>query len=99
MTVDASRSCLGLRNLHRIGDPADSGCEGSPDRDRAPSLAQQQRVRWFAGASLWMRSRVSSDQPAAGGTRRAMAQMKPASSRAIAAVTTLAGLPLRASLR
>src|SRR5436309_5988758 len=28
-----------------------------------------------------------------------MAQMKPASSRAIAAVTTLAGLPLRASLR
>src|SRR6516165_6366052 len=34
-----------------------------------------------------------------GGTRRAMAQMKPASSRAIAAVTTLAGLPQRASLR
>src|SRR5216683_2467220 len=24
------------RNLRRIGDPADSGCEGSPDRDRAP---------------------------------------------------------------
>jgi hypothetical protein len=46
-----------------------------------------------------MRSRVSSDQPAAGGTRPAIAQMKPASSRAIAAVTTLAGLPLRASFQ
>jgi hypothetical protein len=34
------------------GDPADRGCEGSPDRARAPSPAQQQRVRWFAGASL-----------------------------------------------
>jgi hypothetical protein len=46
-----------------------------------------------------MRSRVSSGQFVAGGTRLAMAQMKPASSRAIAAVTTLAGLPQRASLR
>src|SRR5437879_11773726 len=26
------------RNLRRIGDPADSACEGSPDRDRAPAL-------------------------------------------------------------
>jgi hypothetical protein len=34
-----------------------------------------------------------------GDRHRAMAQIKPASSRAIAAVTTLAGLPLRASLR
>jgi hypothetical protein len=39
-------------NELRIGDPADSGCEGSPDRARAPSLARQQRVGWFAGASL-----------------------------------------------
>jgi hypothetical protein len=46
-----------------------------------------------------MRSRVCPDQLAAGGTRRAMAQMKPASSRAIAAVTTLAGLPLRPPIR
>ena len=52
-------------------------------------------ARWRLPA---MRSRVSCDQPAADGTRRAMAQMKPASSRAIAAVTTLAGLPLWASL-
>jgi hypothetical protein len=44
-----------------------------------------------------MQSPVSGDQPTAGGTRWAMAQMKPASSRATAAVTTLAGLPLRAS--
>ena len=27
--------------LRRIDDPADSGCEGSPDRGRAPSLAWQ----------------------------------------------------------
>jgi hypothetical protein len=40
------------RNLRRVGDAADSGCVGSPDRDRAPSLAQQQDVGWFAGASL-----------------------------------------------
>src|ERR1700724_4784772 len=40
------------RDQRRIGDPADSGCEGSPDRDRAPNLARKQRVRWFAGASL-----------------------------------------------
>jgi hypothetical protein len=39
-------------DLRRIGDPADSGCEGSPNRDRAPCRAWQQRVEWFAGASL-----------------------------------------------
>src|SRR6516225_9235754 len=43
-----------------------------------------------------MRSRISSDQPAAGGARWVMAQMKPANSRAIAAVTTLAGSARRA---
>ena len=41
----------------------------------------------------------SSGQLAVTGTRRVMAQMKPVSSRAIAAVTTFAGLPVRASLR
>src|SRR5215475_3943988 len=40
------------RSLRRIGDPADSGCEGSPDRDRAPSLARKKLVGWFASASL-----------------------------------------------
>jgi hypothetical protein len=49
MTVDASRSCLGLE---ACGDPADSGRKGSPDRDRAPSPARKKRVGWFAGASL-----------------------------------------------
>jgi hypothetical protein len=38
-----------------------------------------------------MRSRAFPDQPAAGGTHRAMAQMKPVNSRAIAVVTILAG--------
>jgi hypothetical protein len=39
-------------NLRRIGDPADSGCEGSPDRDRAPSFARKEHVGWFASASF-----------------------------------------------
>jgi hypothetical protein len=37
-----------------------------------------------------MRSRVSSDQPAVGGTRRAMAQMKPAGTVNLAGLTALA---------
>jgi transposase-like protein len=65
---------------------------------RAPSPVRRQHVGWFAGASLRC-DHGSCAQPAAGGTRRAMAQMKPANSRAIAAVTILAGWPLRASLR
>jgi hypothetical protein len=48
---------------------------------------------------LWLRSCGFSAQPAAGGTLRAMAQTNPASSRAIAVVTILAGLPVRASRR
>ena len=84
--------------LRRIGDPADSGCEGSPDRDRAPSLARKKHVDWFAGASLEC-NHMAPDQAAGTGTCPATAQTKPASSRAIAVVTTLAGLPLEASLR
>jgi hypothetical protein len=38
------------RSQHRIGDPAYSGREGSPDRDRASGLAKL--VEGFAGASL-----------------------------------------------
>ena len=53
-------------------------------------------VRWHL---LWMQSRGFSDQPAGTATCRAMAQTKPVSSRAIAVVTTLAGLAARASLR
>lgn len=98
MTVDASWSCLGLATsvgsvirqivvtrvlLTAAAPPALPGSSVSSG-SLAPPLDAVTRF---------------SDQPAAGGTRWAMAQMKPASSRAIAAVTTLAGLPLRASLR
>ena len=48
---------------------------------------------------LSMQSRAFFDQPVVTVTCRAMAQTKPDSSRAIAVVTTLAGLPVRASLR
>ena len=54
-------------------------------------------VRWHL--LLWMRSCGLFDQPAGIVTCRAMAQTKPDSSRAIAVVTTLAGLPVRASRR
>src|ERR1700739_4000226 len=98
MTADTSRSCLGLATsvgsaIRQIVDTRVLLTAAVP-----PALpgGACRVVRWRL---LWMRSHVCSDQPAAGGTRRAMAQMKPASSRAIAAVTTLAGLPLRASLR
>ncbi len=99
MTVDASRSCLGLGT-----------CIGSAIRQivlarvlprvRAPSLARKLHV-WVARwrLLLWIRSRSFSDQPAVTVTWRAMAQTKPDSSRAIAVVTTLAGLPARASRR
>ena len=53
-------------------------------------------VRW---PLPWLRSRVCLGQRAAGDISRATAQTKPANSRAIAAVTTLAGLPARASRR
>jgi len=99
MTVDASRSCLGLGPASDRNDPADSGGEGSPDRDRAPSLARKSHVGWFAGASIWLRPLVLCDQSVVTVTCRAMAHTKPASSRAIAVVTMLAGLPVRASRR
>jgi hypothetical protein len=97
---DASRSCLGLGT-----------CVGSATRQivvarvlltatAPPALpGRRNRVVFAAHRLPAMRSPVSGDQPAAGGRHRAMAQIKPASSRAIAAVTTLGGLPLRASLR
>ena len=98
MTADASRSCLGLATsvgsaTRQIVDTRVLLTAAVP-----PALPGSSMSRGSL-APPWMRSRVCSDQPAAGGTRRAMAQMKPASSRAIAPVTTLAGLPLRASLR
>jgi len=95
---DASRSCLGLET-----------CVGSSTRQivvarvlltaAAPPALPGSSMLGGSRAPPCSATRVSCAQPAAGDTCRAMAQMKPASSRAIAAVMTLAGLPLRASLR
>ena len=98
MTVDTSRSCLGLATcvgsvIRRIVDarvlltatvpPALPGLSVS-DGSLAPPLDAITR---------------RPAQPAVVITCRAMAQTKPDSSRAIAVVTPLAGLPVRASLR
>ena len=99
MTVDSSWSCLGLET-----------CVGSATRQivnvgvlltatALPAVPGGGMSGGFCWRLPARRLRVCCAQPAAGGTRRAMTQMKPASSRAIAAVTILAGLPLRASLR
>ena len=99
MTVDASRRCLGLGT-----------CVGSVTRQivdarvlltatAPPAVPGGSMSVGSLAPPLAVISRGCSGQPAAGGTCRAMAQTKPASSRAIAAVTTLAGLPVRASLR
>jgi hypothetical protein len=97
MTVDASRSCLGLATC--VGSATRQIVVASVLLTATAPLAlpgsSVSVVRWRRSA---MRSRVSCDQPAVGCARQAMAEMNPASSRAIAAVTTLAGLPPRASL-
>src|SRR6516162_11955354 len=98
MTVDASRSCLGLGTCVGLATRqiVDARVLLTATAPQPCPAAACRVVGWRLPA---MRSGVSCAQPAAGGTRRAMAQMKPANSRAIAAVTTLGGLPLRASLR
>src|SRR5258707_154092 len=99
MTVDASRSCLGLGT-----------CVGSAIRQIVDA-----RVLLTATMPPALPGRSMSDaalappfldvithfsaQPGVTVTCRAIAQTKPVSSRAIAVVTTLAGLPVRASLR
>ena len=98
MTVDASRSCLGLGTcvgsaIRQIVDARVLLAAAAPPALRGSSMSNGSLAPPLDAITR------SSDQPAVGGTRRAMAQMKPASSRAIAAVTTLAGLPVRASLR
>src|ERR1700730_4814316 len=98
MTVDTPRSCLGLGT-----------CVGSAIRQIVharvlltatvpPALPEVACwvVRW---RPLWLRSLVLCDQFVVTVTCRAMAHTKPASSRAIAVVTMLAGLPARASRR
>jgi len=97
MTVDASRSCLGLET-----------CAGSAIRQivlarvlltatAPPALPGNPMLG--GSLALWLRSLVLCDQSAVTATWRALAHTKPDSSRAIAVVTMLAGLPVRASLR
>ena len=98
MTADASRSCLGLAT-----------CVGSAIRQIVdarvlltatvpPALPGRSRSDGSLAPPLDVITRFP-DQPAGIVTCRAMAQTNPDSSRAIAVVTTLAGLPVRASLR
>jgi hypothetical protein len=98
MTGDASRSCLGLGT-----------CVGSAIRQivdarvllpaTAPPALPGSRMSYGSLAPPLHRIMLVFRQPAVTETCRAMAQTKPVSSRAIAAVTTLAGLPVRTSLR
>src|SRR5262245_229329 len=98
MTVDASRSCLGLGT-----------CVGSSTRQIvvARVLLTAAAPPALPGSSVLDGSLAPPcdaiteflRKPAAGGPGRARAQLKPARSRAIAAVPTLAGWPVRASLR
>src|ERR1700722_17611693 len=98
MTVDTSRSCLGLGT-----------CVGSMIRQivearvlltaTAPPALPGRSVSDGSLAPPVNGSHAFSDQLAVTVICRAMAQTKPINSRAIAVVTTLAGLPVRASLR
>jgi hypothetical protein len=50
MTVNASWSCLGLKTCFWVGNPLVSGCEGSPNSDRA--LASLGTIRCKAAGVL-----------------------------------------------
>ena len=103
MTVDTSRSCLGLATsvgsaIRQIVDArvlltatVPPALPGSPklSGSLAPPLAA------IIGCDHWSLC----NQSVVNVTCRAMAHTKPDSSRAIAVVTMLAGLPVRASLR
>ena len=80
-------------------DPADSPLEGSPGRDRAPNLAQHWMLQLRVATPLECNVTVFFLQEAADCTSLAIAQIKPASSRAIAAVITVGSFPARASAR
>ena len=74
--------------------------QGFSCRDRAPSLAQHWVYCCVVRFSLrQLPLSVSAVQVAVGCTCLAIAQMKPDSSRAIAAVITVGSFPARASLR
>jgi hypothetical protein len=99
MTVDASRSCLGLATS--VGSPIRQIVDARVLLTAAapPALPGSSVSDGSPAPPLDMRSRGLFDQPGRIGTCRATAQTNPASSWAIATVTTLAGLPVRASLR
>ena len=99
MTADASRSCLGLATS--VGSATRQIVETRVLLTAAvpPALPGSSMFAWFAGASLGCDHAFVPISPPPAARTGAMAQMKPASSRAIAPVTTLAGLPLRASRR
>ncbi len=73
-----------------------SAHEGSPAVTVPPALPGCRWCQWIKGASL-IGTGTGADQLV--WVCRAIAQTKPASSRAIAVVTTVAGLPLLASWR
>lgn len=92
MTVVSSWGCLGLRSERRHGRLI-TGHEDSLPRS-APGLAHQRAER----ASLFYADCVTAE-PGTDVTDRAMAQMKPTISRAIAVVTTTFGFPAMTSRR
>ncbi len=84
MTVVSSWGCLGLGGERRHGRPM-TGHEGSPPRS-VPNPAHR-KGRSVVALPFLLR------QAWAGVTLRAMAQMKPAISRAMAVVATTFGFP------
>jgi len=98
MTVDASRSCLGLATC--VGPVARRIVEARVLLTAAVPPALPRRSV-SAGSLAPPFDAIMQFSRSARRYRHlpAMAQTKPASSRAIAAVTTLAGFPVRASLR
>ena len=98
MTVDASRSCLSLETCvgsatQQIVDARVLLTATVPPALPGRSVLNGSLAPPLDAITGLLRS------PAGTATCRAMAQTKPVSSRAIAVVTTLAGLAARASLR
>jgi hypothetical protein len=98
MTVDASRSCLGL------GTCVGPGARQIVDARVLLTAAAPPVLPSSSMSAGWLApplDAITRSPRSARGRRHAAgnSQMKPVSSRAIAAVTTLIGLPVRASLR
>jgi hypothetical protein len=98
MTVDASRSCLSLATCVRSATRQIVDARVLLTATVPPALPGRSVSDGSPAPPLDVITSVS-DQATVTVTCRAMAQMKPDSSRAIAVVTTLAGLAARVSLR